>query len=185
MRLDFSGYDVSVSEHCGPFRPLGMKSARQIDRICFKIKGIDDGNTFSLHSWFTPQPYFLRRLARNGSVIMDGLSAESGFGHRGDSKIFAMFKYACISWLMNSILKMHCSETAMLECWRSTKCFFKLMFRSETLTKPEFCLEFSELVGKFSGFRKYKSRSRWRSRLIPRYYPRSKSNQVTSWKSAI
>ena len=37
MRLDFSGYDVSVSEHCGPFRPLGMKSARQIDRICFKV----------------------------------------------------------------------------------------------------------------------------------------------------
>ena len=37
---------------------------------------------------------------------MDGLSAESGVGHRGDSKIFAMFKYACISWLVNSILKM-------------------------------------------------------------------------------
>lgn len=31
-------------------------------------------------------------------------------------EIFAMFKYACISWLVNSILKMHCSETAMLEC---------------------------------------------------------------------
>ena len=85
MRLDFSGYDVSVSEHCGPFRPLGMKSAWQID-ICFKIEGSYDGNTFSLHSWFTPQPYFLRRLARNGSVIMDGLSAESGIGHRGDSR---------------------------------------------------------------------------------------------------
>ena len=86
MRLDFSGYGVSVSEHCGPFRPLGMKSARQIDRICFKIEGSCDGNIFSLHSWFTPQPYFLRRLARNGSVIMDGLSAESGIGHRGDSR---------------------------------------------------------------------------------------------------
>ena len=100
-------------------------------------------------------------------------------------EIFAMFKYACISWLVNSILKMHCSERAMLECWRSTKCFFKLVFRSESLTKPWFWLEFSELFGKFSGFREYKSRSRWRSRLIPRYYPRNRSSQVTSWKSAI
>ena len=38
---------------------------------------------------------------------MDGLSAESGVGHRGDSKIFAMFKYACISWLVNDTLKIH------------------------------------------------------------------------------
>ena len=85
MRLDFSGYDVSVSEHCGPFRPLGMKSAWQID-ICFKIEGSYEGNTLSLHSYFTPQPYLMRRLARNGSVIMDGPSAESGIGHRGDSR---------------------------------------------------------------------------------------------------
>ena len=28
-------------------------------------------------------------------------------------EIFAMFKYACISWLVNSILKMHCS------CWNA------------------------------------------------------------------
>ena len=53
----------------------------------------------------------------------------------------------------------------MLECWHSTKCFFKLVFRSESLTKSEFLLEFSELFGKFSGFREYKSRSCWRSRL--------------------
>lgn len=45
---------------------------------------------------------------------MDGLSAESGVGHRGDSRIFAMFKrifamfkYACISWLVNGTLKIH------------------------------------------------------------------------------
>ena len=38
---------------------------------------------------------------------MDGLSAESGVGHRGDSRIFAMFKYACISWLVNGSLKIH------------------------------------------------------------------------------
>ena len=31
-------------------------------------------------------------------------------------EIFAMFKYACLSWLVNSILKMHWSERAMLEC---------------------------------------------------------------------
>ena len=28
----------------------------------------------------------MRRLARNGSVNMDGLSAESGIGHRGGSR---------------------------------------------------------------------------------------------------
>lgn len=180
MRLDFSGYDVSVSEHCGPFRPLGMKSARQIDRICFKIEGSCDGNTFSLHSWFTPQPYFLRRLARNGSVIMDGPSAESGIGHRGDSR-----NICYVQICLHGTLRIHFSERPMSECWRSTKCFFKLVFRSESLTKPKFWLEFNDLFGKFSGFREYKSRPRWRSRLIPRYYPRNRSSQVTSWKSAI
>ena len=111
MRLDFSGYDVSVSEHCGPFRPLGMKSARQIDRICFKIEGSYDGNTFSLHSYFAPQPYFLRRLARNGSVIMDGPSAESGIGHRGDSR-----NICYVQICLHGALKIHFSERAMSEC---------------------------------------------------------------------
>merc|ERR1719474_2647552 len=27
-------------EHCGPFRPLGMKSARQIERFCLKIEAL-------------------------------------------------------------------------------------------------------------------------------------------------